>query len=67
MLNRSLSRLDGELAGPEGVYFQTVRGVFVEGDPAYAGAGMRTKTHIQIAVRDPACILGYFKPRVSGL
>ena len=67
VLNRSLSRLDGKLAGPEGVYFQTVRGVFVEGDPAYAGAGMRTKTHIQIAVRDPACILGYFKPRVSGL
>jgi hypothetical protein len=67
VLNRALSRFDAELAGADDVYFQTVRGIFVEGEPAYEGAGMRTKTHVQVAVRDPGCILGYFKPRVSGL
>jgi hypothetical protein len=42
--------------------FETVRGVFVEGPPAYKGAAIRTKTHIQICVRDPSCILGFFMP-----
>ena len=42
--------------------YQTVRGVFVEGEPAYDGAGIYTRTHVQIAVRDRACILGYFLP-----
>ena len=42
--------------------YQTVRGVFVEGPPAYAGSGVMTKTHVQVAVRDPACILGFFRP-----
>ncbi len=41
---------------------QTVRGVFVEGEPVYPNAGIRSKTHVQIAVRDPSCILGYFLP-----
>jgi hypothetical protein len=39
----------------------TVRGVFVEGKPIYPGAGFDAKTHIQIAVRDPACIKGVFR------
>lgn len=43
-------------------HYQTVRGVFVEGSPAFEGAGIFTKTHVQIAVRDPSCILGYFIP-----
>lgn len=42
--------------------FQTVRGVFQEGGPAFHGSGIHAKSHIQVAVRDPACILGYFKP-----
>lgn len=40
---------------------QTVRGVLVEGGPAYPGSGFAEKTHIQIAVRDPACIKGIFR------
>lgn len=40
---------------------QTVRGVFVEGGPAYVGGGFRSKTHIQIAVRDMKCIKGVFR------
>lgn len=45
-----------------GYHYQSVRGVFVEGEPVYEGAGIFTKTHIQIAVRDLACITGYFLP-----
>lgn len=44
------------------VGFQTVRGVFVEGPPVYAGAQIHAKTHVQIAIRDASCILGYFLP-----
>lgn len=40
----------------------TVRGLFQEGDPAFPGSGIRKKSHIQIAVRHPSCILGYFLP-----
>ncbi|MEO1272348.1 MAG: hypothetical protein AAFX99_29980 [Myxococcota bacterium] len=43
-------------------FYQTVRGVFVEGEPVYEDAGIHIKTHVQIAVRDPGCILGYFLP-----
>jgi hypothetical protein len=43
-------------------YYQSVRGVFEEGDEAFPGACIKTKTHIQLSVRDPGCILGYFLP-----
>ena len=39
----------------------TVRGVFIEGDEIYPGAGFREKTHIQISVRNPSCIKGVFR------
>ena len=45
-----------------GISHQTVRGLFTEGPCAFDGSGIRLKSHIQIAVRDPACILGYFRP-----
>ena len=52
--------------GP-GAAFQTVRAAFFEGEPppwrTSPGAGFADKSHIQIAVRDPACILGFFRPR----
>jgi len=31
--------------------FDTVRGVFTEGGPAYQGAGIQTKNHIQVCIR----------------
>lgn len=43
--------------------YQTVRSGFVEGDPLYEGTSICAKNHIQIAVRDRACIKGYFLPR----
>ena len=42
--------------------FDTVRPAFVEGGPIYADAGFHAKTHIQLCVRDVACIKGYFRP-----
>jgi hypothetical protein len=40
--------------------FDTVRGIFVEGDPAYPGSEIYHKTHIQIAVKNPDCIKAVF-------
>lgn len=47
------------IAGQE---FQTVRGCFAEGGPAFPGSGIQRESHVQIAVRDPACIIGTFRP-----
>lgn len=43
--------------------FNTVRGLFLEGDRVYEGGGFYTHTHTQIAVRTPASIVGFFRPR----
>lgn len=43
--------------------FDSVRGVFVEGKELYPGGGIMEKNHIQICVRNPNCIKGYFLPR----
>lgn len=43
--------------------FDTVRGIFTEGGPAFEGAGIQTKNHIQICVRNLNCIKGFFIPR----
>jgi len=43
--------------------FDTVRGLFFEGEDLYPNAGFKTKNHIQICVRNPNCINGYFLPR----
>jgi hypothetical protein len=42
--------------------YHTVRGAFVEGGEAFPGSEIRVKTHIQIAVRRPECIVGFFRP-----
>jgi hypothetical protein len=43
--------------------FDSVRGMFTEGDALYDNSGFRMKDHIQIAVRNPNCIKGYFLPK----
>ncbi|HXI70016.1 MAG TPA: hypothetical protein VNN22_06625 [Verrucomicrobiae bacterium] len=43
--------------------FDTVRAFFVEGHQLYATAGLRSLDHIQICVRNPRSIIGYFLPR----
>ena len=57
VLNLAFDRLERR-----GQAVQTARGVFVEGGQAYPGARIHLQTHVQIAVRDPSCILGYFLP-----
>jgi hypothetical protein len=49
----------------EGVVYDTVRGAFLEGAPAYPGAGFSREGHIQIAVRNTACIRGVFRPNIE--
>lgn len=44
--------------------FDTARGVFIEGGPAFPGAGVQKKSHIQICIRNMDCIKGFFLPRI---
>lgn len=43
--------------------FDSVKGVFWEGGKLYPGAEFTEKNHIQICVRNPNCIKGFFLPR----
>jgi hypothetical protein len=43
--------------------FDSVRGMFSEGGPAFSGAGFEAKNHIQICVRNLNCIKGFFYKR----
>lgn len=45
-----------------GVEFDSVRGIFLEGPPPYPGSEFREKTHVQLCIRNPNCIKGYFSP-----
>ena len=44
--------------------FDSVRGVFLEGNPVYENAGIMEKTHVQLCIVNPNCIKGYFKPLI---
>ncbi len=43
--------------------FESTRGVFLEGERVLQGSEIYEKSHIQICVRNPNCILGFFLPR----
>lgn len=64
VINQIMDDMDNDMdvAAPR---FQTVRSAFEEGDAAFPGSQLKTQTHIQIAVRDPSCILGVFRPNLS--
>ncbi len=47
--------------------FDTVKGVFFEGGPAFHGARIMERTHTQICVRNPECIRGIFLPPLADL
>ena len=42
--------------------FDSIRAAFPEGEPLFDGAKVSEKAHVQICVRNPECILGYFRP-----
>jgi hypothetical protein len=60
VLNAYLTRLE-----EVGVFYDTVRCGFVEGPPAFEGSGIRHQSHVQIAVRNPACVVGVFRPTMT--
>ena len=43
--------------------YDAVRGAFIEGDEVFPGSSIRSDTHIQLCVRNPACIVAYFRPK----
>jgi hypothetical protein len=49
--------------GDELPEFDSVRGIFTEGERIYKNAGFFEKTHTQIAIRNEACIKEVFKVR----
>lgn len=52
----------GQLAGAKRLPpYDTVRGAFWEGNNLYPTAGFKQKNHVQLCVRNPACIKGYFR------
>ncbi|MBF0305832.1 MAG: hypothetical protein HQL41_09325 [Alphaproteobacteria bacterium] len=59
-----IRRLHGAM-DKAGEPFETVRGLFTEGNQLFPGSGFQEKTHVQIAVRSTGNIKGYF--RVSSL
>ena len=60
VINDCLSRLRAQ-----GNEHDTVRGAFSEGSDVYPGSGFTRETHIQIAVKKSACILGVFRPNLT--
>ncbi len=42
--------------------FDSVRAAFIEGRPLYNGASFYDLNHVQICIRNPRCIRGYFRP-----
>lgn len=51
--------------GDKPFYFQTVRGCFWEGGEVFTGSAIQKQSHVQIAIRDYSCVLGYFVPGQS--
>jgi len=47
----------------EGKSFDAVRGAFIEGSEIFPNSTIRTDTHIQLCVRNPECIVAYFRPK----
>lgn len=46
----------------KGQGYDSVRCGFVEGSLVYEGSGIHRESHVQLAVRNPNCILGVFRP-----
>lgn len=43
--------------------YDSVRGVFLEGNPIYETSGFMEQSHIQLCIRNPNCIKGFFAPQ----
>jgi hypothetical protein len=56
-LDRAVLNHAVRLSTKRGFTIRSVRGAFVEGEPLFPGSAMFSKSHVQIAVRDPSAIL----------
>jgi hypothetical protein len=54
-----------EILEDAGQPFDTVRGCFMEGGPCFPKAGIRKEAHVQLAVRNPSCVVGVFRPTLE--
>jgi hypothetical protein len=57
--------LGASAAAPTALGFDSVRGAFLEGGAAFPGSKIASKSHVQIAIRNPRCIVGVFRPTYS--
>jgi hypothetical protein len=48
-----------------GLVYDVVRAAFSEGGPAFPGSKLQKESHVQVAVRSPACIVGVFRPMME--
>lgn len=62
-LDCAVIRYAHKLANEQGVYFDSVRAAFIEGEEIYTNAGFKIQNHIQLAIINPNCIKGIFLPR----
>lgn len=62
-LDCAVIRYAHKLANEQGVYFDSVRAAFIEGNEIYENAGFKIQNHIQLAIINPNCIKGIFLPR----
>lgn len=53
----------GEKGYSSAPIFDSTRGAFYEGGPAFDGASISKKSHIQVCIRNMNCIKGFFIPR----
>ncbi len=60
VINAYLRRLDEQRVG-----YDSVRYGFQEGPPSFEGSGISYQSHVQIAVRNPACVIGVFRPTMA--
>lgn len=61
-----IRHLHSILADGDEAPFDSVRGLFIEGGALFPGSGFYKKTHVQVAVRSPNLIKGYFRvPQVE--
>ena len=45
--------------------YDSVRCGFVEGKPVFEGSGIMEQSHVQLAIRNPSCIVGLFRPNMD--
>lgn len=58
-----IERLHAEREANNDIPFDSVRGVFFEGESIYETSGFKEQSHIQICIRNPNCIKGFFAPK----